>query len=172
MTSFKQRWEITKNWQLIFPFLGVLGLLFSGYALGMVIIKPFFTDYSSTPFILSIFGITLILAFVFLKITLWLFNKLENRWEVSYRWELIAIFLVFAVTGSSAARLSDPIMNLIGLDRGTINDGLFWTLRILIVFPIYQLLLVGFGWLFGQFNFFWKFEKKMLSRLGFKRFIE
>ena len=50
------------------------------------------------------------------------------------------------------------------------NSFLFWTLRILIIFPVYQLLLIIFGWLFGQFHFFWAFEKKMLSRMGFKRF--
>ncbi|MGB5647230.1 MAG: DUF6787 family protein, partial [Muriicola sp.] len=26
--------------------------------------------------------------------------------------------------------------------------------------------LVLFGWLFGQFRFFWNFEKKMLHRIG------
>jgi hypothetical protein len=28
------------------------------------------------------------------------------------------------------------------------------------------MLLVVFGWVFGQFTFFWGFEKKMLKRLG------
>jgi len=27
-------------------------------------------------------------------------------------------------------------------------------------------LLVAMGWVFGQFHFFWDFEKKMLSRFG------
>jgi photosystem II CP47 chlorophyll apoprotein len=34
----------------------------------------------------------------------------------------------------------------------------------------YQILLVFWGWLLGQFDFFWAFEKKMLSRLGIKHF--
>ena len=37
---------------------------------------------------------------------------------------------------------------------------------ILLIFPVYQILLVAFGWLFGQFKFFWNMEKKMLRRLG------
>ncbi|NQY07084.1 MAG: prolipoprotein diacylglyceryl transferase, partial [Flavobacteriaceae bacterium] len=99
-------------------------------------------------------------------------KKLEPRWKVTYRWELFAIFIVFAVTGSSAAKLSDPFLNLIGLYKDTVNSSLFWTLRILLVFPIYQILLVCYGWLFGQFDFFWAFEKKMLKRMGFKRFFK
>jgi hypothetical protein len=37
------------------------------------------------------------------------------------------------------------------------------------IFPIYQILLVLIGAIFGQFNFFWAFEKKMLRglKLGF-----
>ncbi|HCO85018.1 MAG TPA: diacylglyceryl transferase, partial [Arenibacter sp.] len=43
---------------------------------------------------------------------------------------------------------------------------IYLTFRILLIFPIYQFLLVIYGWLFGQFKFFWEFEKKMLSRMG------
>ncbi|MGA0828911.1 MAG: DUF6787 family protein, partial [Flavobacteriaceae bacterium] len=45
---------------------------------------------------------------------------------------------------------------------------IYWPLRIGLIFPLYQLLLVFFGALFGQFRFFWNFEKKMLRRLGVK----
>jgi hypothetical protein len=38
-------------------------------------------------------------------------------------------------------------------------------LRLLLIFPIYQILLVFVGFIFGQFSFFWEFEKKMLVRL-------
>jgi len=47
----------------------------------------------------------------------------------------------------------------------------FWftPIRLLLIFPIYQVLLVAIGFLFGQFKFFWAFEKKMLRsmKLGF-----
>lgn len=172
MNSFKERWQIQQNWQLIFPFLGIIALLLSAYA----IFKGIFSNLLQTTSAVTTYSITvlgiLILSYILLKITLWLFKKLEYRWQVTYRWELIAIFLVFAITGSSAARLSDPVMNLVGLHKENMNHGLFWTIRILIIFPVYQVLLICFGWLFGQFDFFWAFEKKMLSRLGFKRFFK
>ena len=31
---------------------------------------------------------------------------------------------------------------------------------------LYQVLLVSFGFIFGQFSFFWAFEKKMLRSCG------
>jgi hypothetical protein len=37
-----------------------------------------------------------------------------------------------------------------------------------LIFPLYQVLLVLIGALFGQFSFFWGFEKKMLRRFGLK----
>jgi hypothetical protein len=38
-------------------------------------------------------------------------------------------------------------------------------MRLVLIFPIYQVLLVFIGAIFGQFSFFWNFEKKMLVRL-------
>ena len=31
MEQFKKSWEITKNWQLFFPVIGLIGLFYSGY---------------------------------------------------------------------------------------------------------------------------------------------
>lgn len=165
MQKLKERWEIKKNWQLLYPILGIIALLASGYALAKVILSRF----TSTNTILLVF-LTLIVAYGILNITLKLFKRLAVKWNITYQWELIAIFLVFAVTGSTATKISGPIINFLGLKDAISNSFLFWTIRILIIFPIYQILLVVIGWLFGQFQFFWAFEKKMLSRMGFKKF--
>jgi len=93
-------------------------------------------------------------------------EKLKKRWGIDSNFQIAIIFIVFAVTGSTAAKLAEPITEYIGLERATTNAWLYWTARILLIFPIYQVLLVAFGWLFGQFRFFWNFEKKMLKRLG------
>lgn len=96
-------------------------------------------------------------------------RKLKERWGLQSNTQVFIIFLVFAITGSSAAKLAVPLTNLVGITKA--HDWfIYWPIRILIIFPIYQVLLVAFGWLFGQFSFFWAFEKKMLSRLGFARF--
>lgn len=93
-------------------------------------------------------------------------EKLKERWEISSNWSLVAILIVFAINGSFAAWVAKPITTLLGISPETMYPWLYWTLRILLVFPIYQLTLPIVGWLFGQFQFFWTFEKKFLSRLG------
>lgn len=93
-------------------------------------------------------------------------EKLKQRWGIENNWSVIAIFIVFAINGSFAAWVAKPITIFLGLSPETISPWLFWPLRILLIFPIYQLTLPIVGWLFGQFKFFWAFEKKFLSRLG------
>ncbi|MBZ9778664.1 diacylglyceryl transferase [Psychroflexus sp. CAK8W] len=98
-------------------------------------------------------------------------KKLKERWGIQSNFQLVIIFIVFAITGSSAAYLAKPVLNFIGLSREVFPEHffggfLYYSIRILFIFPIYQVLLVVIGTLFGQNKFFWNFEKKMLSRLG------
>jgi hypothetical protein len=96
---------------------------------------------------------------------------LENKWIVEQRWEIIRIFIVFAITGSSSLFIGRPIIYAIGITKENLNPFLYWILFIIIGLVFYQILLVTFGWLFGQFKFFWEFEKKMLKRFGLGRFL-
>lgn len=98
-------------------------------------------------------------------------KKLKERWGIHSNFQLIIIFIVFAVTGSLSAYLAKPTLDFLGLSRGVFPEHfmggfLYYALRILLIFPIYQVLLVVIGSIFGQHKFFWNFEKKMLSRLG------
>ena len=97
-------------------------------------------------------------------------NKLKEKWGITSNFQIIIILLVFSITGSVAVWIAKPVLNLVGLEKEAISAWIFWPIRIFIIFPIYQILIVIIGALFGQFKFFWAFEKKMLSRLGFKRF--
>lgn len=95
-------------------------------------------------------------------------KKLKQRWNIETNWQLTVVFTVFALTGSTAAKFAGPITEAIGLTP-EIGWYIYWPIRILIIFPVYQILLVFFGWLFGEYSFFWNFEKKMLRhmKLGF-----
>jgi O-antigen ligase len=166
MQKIKKNWEINQNWQFLFILLGIVGLLSCGYFIAVSILPATFEDVTYEYAFTGI--VTLLLSFVFYKVTLWLFTKLRTRWNVTYRWELIAIFIVFAITGSLSARLSGPFMGLLGLTKESMSAWLFWPLRMLVIFPIYQVVLVFLGWVFGQHTFFWSFEKKMLARFGIK----
>ena len=92
-------------------------------------------------------------------------KKLKERWNITSNWQLAIIFIVFAITGSTAAKIAGPVTDLLGISRD-LSPWLYWPVRILIIFPAYQVFLVSFGWLFGEFEFFWNFEKKMLRSLG------
>lgn len=97
-------------------------------------------------------------------------KKLKKRWNVKSNWQLCIIFLVFTITGSTATKLAAPITELFGI-HSEMAWYIYWPIRIAIIMPIYQLLLVFFGWIFGQFSFFWNFEKKMLKRFGLGNFV-
>ncbi|HLU81074.1 MAG TPA: DUF6787 family protein [Flavobacteriaceae bacterium] len=104
-------------------------------------------------------------------------EKLKKRWGLESNWQIIVVLFVFAITGSSSAYLGKPLLEFFELDRETFSKGFFfgglgyYSLRLIVIFPIYQVLLVGYGWLFGQFRFFWNFEKKMLKRMGLRKLI-
>jgi len=92
---------------------------------------------------------------------LWI-EKLRQRWKVDSIWQVIAILIVFACTGYTIVFISKPILNYL-------YDGQpvpVWAKLIyyILIFPIYNLVLLGYGFLFGQFDFFWKYEKKFLNR--------
>ena len=93
-------------------------------------------------------------------------KKLKERWGIDSNFQIIMIFIVFAITGSVSAKLAAPLTEFIGIAKENVSGWIYWPIRILLIFPIYQVLLVFFGWLFGQHKFFWAFEKKMLKRLG------
>jgi hypothetical protein len=163
LKTFKTRWEIQKNWQLLYPLLGIIGLAYSSYKLSY----SFTNGYS----IFLTIAVSAILFFLLLKITLYTFKKLENKWVLDYKWEMIRVFLVFAVTGSSSLVIGRPIIELLGITKENLNPIIYWILFIIIGLVFYQVLLVTFGWLFGQFKFFWEFEKKMLKRFGLDKLI-
>jgi hypothetical protein len=99
------------------------------------------------------------------------FGKLKKRWAIKSNLQMALIFIVFAITGSSSVWVAKPFLHWVGLEslRDGANFGghlLYWTLRIALIFPFYQVLLLMYGWLFGQFKFFWAFERKMLTRMG------
>jgi hypothetical protein len=97
-------------------------------------------------------------------------EKLKKRWGIESNFQIIVIFIVFAITGSVSAKLAAPITEFIGITQESVSGWIYWPVRILLIFPICQVLLVFIGWLFGQYKFFWAFEKKMLKRLGLGSF--
>ena len=164
MENFKKHWEIKQNWQLLFPFFGLVILGYSSFKLTNALLA----DYDLVVKIV----VSILTFFLLLKFILFIFKKLERKWVLDYKWEMIRVFMVFAITGSSSLIVGRPIIALMGITKENLNPVLYWFLFIIIGLIFYQILLVSFGWLFGQFRFFWEFEKKMLRRFGLKRFLD
>jgi len=67
-------------------------------------------------------------------------NKLKQRWNITSNWQLLIIFIVFAITGSTAAYISKPITNALGITKESMSLWLYWPVRLLLIFPLYQVL--------------------------------
>ena len=91
-------------------------------------------------------------------------EKLIHLFKVNSLKQLIIVFLVFSITGSLSVILGEPIIKFFFEDDFK-NNLYFWIIRILIIFPLYQILLIIIGTIFGEFRYFWRIEKKILVRL-------
>lgn len=96
-------------------------------------------------------------------------NKLKERWGITSNFQLVIILIVFAITGSTSAWVTRPILAFIGIEKDTMNPFIYWPLSLLLILPVYKILLIIIGTIFGQYRFFSQFVKKMLinMRLGF-----
>ena len=92
-------------------------------------------------------------------------DTLVKKFQANSIQHLVIIFLVFALSGSGSLFISSPILKVLSLEELISYYPLYIFVRIILIIPIYQLLLIIIALLFGQFNYFWKFEKKFLKRL-------
>tara|TARA_Y100001936_G_scaffold2153_1_gene2069 strand:- start:182 stop:478 length:297 start_codon:yes stop_codon:yes gene_type:complete len=95
-------------------------------------------------------------------------EKIKKRWGISSNFQILKIFIVFGITGSTAAWVSEPLCNFLGITESNLNLLIYWTIRILLITIVYQFILIFVAFIFGELNFFWNFIKKFLKRLGFK----
>ena len=96
-----------------------------------------------------------------------MFNRLKSKWKVNGG-QLFLILCTFAVTGTLTAWISRSITTWIGFNTET-----FWLWKLLVRLAVlifgYQVIILVVSVLFGQFPFFWNYEKKILKwMLGIK----
>ena len=92
-------------------------------------------------------------------------QRLKKRWRVESTFQAIIILIVFSLTGMATLQVRKAIWPYLGLEPET-SLWIKVPLYILIIFPTYQILQLVIAALFGQFRFFWEFEKKMFRRIG------
>ena len=88
------------------------------------------------------------------------FEKLKNKWNIKNNFDFILIMIVFSLAGMSIGFFRRPIFHYLGITAHTP-----WWIKVLVYIPlippIYQLNLLIYGFLLGQFDFFWEKEKRL-----------
>ncbi len=101
-----------------------------------------------------------------------MFGKLKKRWAIDSNFQLLIIFIVFGITGSLSVVVTTPILDFLDFKKQNfedyfLGDFFYYAIKFIAIFPIYNVLLTLIATLFLQFNFFWNFQKKMFSKIGF-----
>ena len=88
-------------------------------------------------------------------------KKLKSRWQIESDFAALMIILNFSLTGSASIFVSryagDMLSNWFDLPGWIITS-----IKVIMVFISYQVILLIFGFLLGQFRFFWNQQKKIL----------
>ena len=101
-------------------------------------------------------------------------QKIKDKWGITSFFQVVIIFIVFGVTGSVSTIFSGPVLEFLNIGKSDFHPFIYWPMRLLILFPIYQVLLIWFGFVFGLiasiltlqkdkfiFTFFYKMSIKM-----------
>jgi hypothetical protein len=90
-------------------------------------------------------------------------KKLKIKWNIKNNMDFILIMLVFSLAGMFIGTERHFVFHLFGIDKDPM-----WVkvlVYIPLIFPLYQINLLVFGFLLGQFEFFLEKEKKLVRFL-------
>ena len=92
-----------------------------------------------------------------------MFTKLKDKWGLSTQTFWI-VFIAFGLTGTTTAFLTRYVTHWLGMDA---NSEWYYRLgvRLFMLLFGYQVILLTYGFLLGQWAFFWKYELKLLRKL-------
>ena len=96
-------------------------------------------------------------------------ERLKQKWGITSSFQIVMIMVVFSLAGMAITQSRPIVFHIFGIEHETP----LWiktVVYILSIFPLYQLFLLIFGTLLGQFRFFWDKEKKMVQWVGKKLF--
>ncbi|HTF19401.1 MAG TPA: DUF6787 family protein [Chryseolinea sp.] len=90
-------------------------------------------------------------------------QRLKHRWKLGSVFQVVVVLIVFACTGFTVLFIKRPILTYLAGSRG--DSTMATILYYVFVLPLYNVILLAYGFLFGQFNFFWEFEKRTFTRI-------
>ncbi len=88
-------------------------------------------------------------------------ERLKTKWGITSTRRIWTILIVFSLTGCGILILKGYFFQWLNVSENTS----LW-IRIPLVIVLYQVLLVLIGAVFGEFQFFWSKEKRLLRWLA------
>lgn len=94
-------------------------------------------------------------------------DRLKHKWKLGSAFQVFIVLVVFACTGFTVLFIKKPILRFLAGPEGdsTVASILYY----IFILPLYNAILLIYGFLFGQFSFFWEFEKRTFSRIFSRR---
>ena len=90
-------------------------------------------------------------------------NNLISFFGANSKFHLFKIFVIFGLAGSLSIILSDPLLDLVSIEKYISNNFFYWVVRLILIFPIYQFVLIAIAFVFGEFSYFKKFFIKFIN---------
>ena len=93
---------------------------------------------------------------------------LQKRWGLKSGWQAFIILIVFACTGLSALFAKNAFYFLMNIDPKTLSIWVKISISLFSLIFLYPAFLLFYGFMFGEFKFFWEFKKRMFKRISDK----
>lgn len=93
-------------------------------------------------------------------------DGLKKKWNLKSGRQALIILFVFACTGISALFAKNAFYYVMEIDPQTLSAWTKVSISLVSLIFVYPILLLFYGFLFGQFAFFWNFKKRMYQRIG------
>ena len=90
-------------------------------------------------------------------------NNLVSFFGANSKFHLLKIFIIFGLAGSFSVILSEPLLQLVSIENFISNKFFYWLIRLILIFPIYQFVLIGLALVFGELRYFKKFFTKFIK---------
>lgn len=92
--------------------------------------------------------------------------RLMQKWQLQSISQVLLVLLTFTCAGSTVVWLRGLLFESLGFGEET-ELGIKILAYLVFVFPAYQVLILAYGFVLGQFDFFWRKEKQLFRRLFF-----
>jgi hypothetical protein len=90
-------------------------------------------------------------------------QRLQTKWKLDSLLQVVLVLVVFACTGFTILFIKNPVLDFFGVEKGGFVNTVLY---LLLVLPLYQIFLLIYGFVFGQFRFFWEKEKQIFRRIA------